>query len=588
MTTLIANSTATVTLQAGYALYVIGNATATFGAGPDSARAAYSFTGQAIIGPYAAATQAVTITTGATAVNYQTMLNGEIEPSLRISRNTTTGNIQGVETDVGNIPDAAAATGAALGRKALFGQAATKCKVPHYIDTTNKQALGQRQHVAMAALPSGLWQIVVPNFYTLVGSTGEAGSGAVASVNAAIEYPKGTCTQVLFSGSATGSIADNSFLASDGIPVNIPRGARFWVRLFIQSAGGIVASIGVEGQLDTTATGDNTQKAVSGLTDTTMTPGAVTNTTGAQGIGCCAILAPTMSPAIFAWGDSIIAGVGDSGFAQASLQGEETLTTALGYTERSLARQVAYILSGTPGELAQNIAAGSASYYANRLALSQYCAIQMSNFGTNDLSTSGGRTAAQLIADVGTVSGITGLPVYWQTLPPFECTSTDGYTTYLAMTAGSHNVARNTFNTTLRAGQIPAVAGVIEIDRYLEAGKDSGIWRTWPTARVVADAVMTASSAVLTSATAAFTQDDIGAIAYVAGAKVAGGNLTQYIVSVQSATQVTLFGIAGTSVSGAALRIGYNGSTTDGTHPYAMGNRSLEDSLSVDIRRLAL
>lgn len=113
MSTLAANSSTTVTLQPGYALYIIGNATATFGAGPDSARAAFPFTGQAVLGPYTGSTQAITITTGASAVNYQTMYNGEIEPSLRVSRNPTTGVIQGVETDVGDQTTGAAAVAAA-------------------------------------------------------------------------------------------------------------------------------------------------------------------------------------------------------------------------------------------------------------------------------------------------------------------------------------------------------------------------------------------------------------------------------------------------------------------------------------------
>lgn len=478
---------------------------------------------------------------------------------------------------------------AALGVTSGMRQAATKCKVPNYFDSTNKQAIGQRSHIAQSVLPSGQWQIAVPNFYQLVGSTGEAGSGAAMSVNAAIEYPKGTTTVVTFGGSATGSIADNTFGLSDAIPLPIPKGAKFWVRLFLQSAGGIPLSLGAEGQLDTTATGDNTQLAVSGLTNTTATPGAITNTTGAKGVGCCAIIAPNAAPSLFLWGNSLTAGIGDSGYAQASLQALESTTGAIGYPERAAARQGAYIVCGMPGELVQNIAAGGASYYANRLLLKAYCTVVHSELASNDLVA--GRTAAQMIADINTLSTIVApLPLYYSTIQPMGATSSDGFTTYAGQTVAAYNGIRTTLNDSLRDGKVSGVAGVFDAAAVLEQGKNNGKWRTFPTARILTDGVISSGTASLASATAAFTIADIGAPVYVSGAGAAGASLTSFISDVASnGASCTLANNASTTVgAGATIRIGYNAFTADGNHPYLLGPKSVEEQMTIAFSRFRL
>lgn len=73
--------------------------------------------------------------------------------------------------------------------------------------------------------------------------------------------------------------------------------------------------------------------------------------------------------------------------------------------------------------------------------------------------------------------------------------------------------------------------------------------------RSVADAAITSGAAVLTSATAAFTADDLGRTVAIAGAGVAGATLTTTIAVVTNATTVTVAANASTTVSGAALTI---------------------------------
>lgn len=76
--------------------------------------------------------------------------------------------------------------------------------------------------------------------------------------------------------------------------------------------------------------------------------------------------------------------------------------------------------------------------------------------------------------------------------------------------------------------------------------------------RVVTDAAMTAASGVVTSATAVWTDADIGREVVVAGAGRGNQALRSAILSRQSATQVTLCGKATNTVSGKRCAIGVN------------------------------
>lgn len=78
----------------------------------------------------------------------------------------------------------------------------------------------------------------------------------------------------------------------------------------------------------------------------------------------------------------------------------------------------------------------------------------------------------------------------------------------------------------------------------------------------VADGAMTATSAVLTSATASFKVNDVGKSISVEGAAGLSGNThNTTILSYQSSTQVTLASVAGTTVSNARVDWGTNNAT---------------------------
>lgn len=76
------------------------------------------------------------------------------------------------------------------------------------------------------------------------------------------------------------------------------------------------------------------------------------------------------------------------------------------------------------------------------------------------------------------------------------------------------------------------------------------------TGRTVTDGNIAAGSGTLTSATAAFSSSDLGHLATVTGAGLAGGTLSATIVAVASATSVTVYPVASTEVLGATVVIG--------------------------------
>ena len=483
-------------------------------------------------------------------------------------------------------PAAVAAALYYMGRRFRYLNVATKCRGPNNLNNTYTQGRSRIGLTITRPQKAGQWVMEFPNFYSGA-LTGEAGPGAAATINAAFEYPRGTLNQLTFGGSVTGTIPNNGRLQCDPINVDIPvGGVRVRVETFIQCSGGIVSAYGAQGQLDTTTTGDNMQLATSGLTNTTMTLNqAITNTVGAQGYGPCAVLGWTDTVSVFANGDSLTRGTGDSGYAQASYLGEEDPDGQVGLVERSLGRQCAYIQCGTGGETAQAFAAGAASYSANRVALARYCSHHLIGYSHNDLNA--GRTSAQLIADIGTIVDLIGLPAFAWTAVPVYPTSTDGFTTYSGQTAAANNVQRVAYNSALRYGQVGKLAGAFDVARFVEAGKDSGIWKTAPNARIVTDGTATSGSKTIGSASAAFTPDDLGKLLYVGGAGAAGGNLTQYITKINSATSVDVNNNAGTTVaSGATIRIGYNQYTMDGVHPYTTGVQAVVDSRVIDVRRM--
>src|SRR5215207_2795708 len=135
----------------------------------------------------------------------------------------------------------------ASGNVKLFGEdgdiytgvVANRCQVLDKLDTAARQAMCRTRHRSSQYLTS--IRLVLPNWYvSAVASTGgEKGTGGTLTVEASIEYPKGTYTRVTFSGANQGTIANGAQIVSDLVTVNIPDRTPFWVRMWISSSVGL-------------------------------------------------------------------------------------------------------------------------------------------------------------------------------------------------------------------------------------------------------------------------------------------------------------------------------------------------------------
>jgi hypothetical protein len=93
-----------------------------------------------------------------------------------------------------------------------------------------------------------------------------------------------------------------------------------------------------------------------------------------------------------------------------------------------------------------------------------------------------------------------------------------------------------------------------------------------PDCRVLTDAAITASSNVLTSATAGFTSGDVGKAVSVAGAGASGNALVASITGFTNSTTVTLGSSATATVSGARLAVGTDNSSAMSTAVSSAGS----------------
>jgi hypothetical protein len=221
------------------------------------------------------------------------------------------------------------------GARQYTGLVATRGRVATNFNGTNKQIMSRTFHVARDTLSS--IRLVLGNWYALSNTSPvtEAGSGAAATFTASIEYPSGTFTQVLFSGSATGNVSDGATLVSDATAVNIPIGATFWVRNFFQSTGGILFTNVMFSGATTDAAAYNT----SGVTDQTMS-GTITNRTSGIANPPIAVIGLTRKKSYLLISDSRGYGVGDTPDA----------TGDTGFLARPIGPNYAYINAGVSAD----------------------------------------------------------------------------------------------------------------------------------------------------------------------------------------------------------------------------------------------
>ena len=282
------------------------------------------------------------------------------------------------------------------------------------------------------------------------------------TLNVSVEYPIGTFTRVTFGGgSSTGTIPSGTNLTSDALAMSIPRGKRFRIRVFQQTASGSLAAT----LSNTSAYGEACDIQLSGLTDNTM-GGTINNTLQNFTYQPCAILGMTSRMTWALFGDSRAAGAADTVSDQYLLMGE---------IERVLGLRWAVLNLANSGEKATDAANGKA---ARRIALAKACNIKAvwSEYGINDLV--GLRNTGQIVADLSALKVQMGvsLPFWASTVAPVS-SSTDSWATTGNQTAATWDAERIAYNTAIRTGMGGVIDGYAEVSDSMETARGSGIWK---------------------------------------------------------------------------------------------------------------
>lgn len=367
-----------------------------------------------------------------------------------------------------------------------LGHVATNTRTPSQTSAGNKMFMSRSPHFARTAIND--IAIRIPNWFSKIVSNNdvETGSGGTATFTASVEYPAGTFTQFLFSGSASVVAADLSTVQSDTAIVSIPKDALFWIRIWCNAVGGIVYNDNIYVSNGANlANGKAFNFAVSGIVDQTMS-GTVTNLGGAAGVNTAmplSIIGNTRAPAVYLLGDS-----------------------------RGAGRQDTYDAANDTGELARSVG-GTLNYHnagVSSATLNGFVAghaLQGAEFAyfTHSINERGINDIVALLLSVTTMKA--RLITTWQALPgkvfqitlPPESTSTDLWTTLAGQTTNTHENVRVPINDwirdgapmsggvgvatgtvgALRAGDVGhPLTGWFEVADAVESSRNSGLWKT--------------------------------------------------------------------------------------------------------------
>lgn len=356
------------------------------------------------------------------------------------------------------------------------GSVASRARVIHTssftVDTANHFMMMRSAHIATENLTA--IKVVFSNF-TTNGGGADLGPGAASPITASVEYPAGTFTQILFSGSATGSIPDARSLFADYVSVSIPSGATFWIRLFIQNTLGVCYNSWQNSFL-----GEAMNLSATSISDQTM-GGTITNS-GSFSCPPMAILGMTTNASVVIVGNSTGVGSPGGGDTEDSSASATGFNAKVGLIARSLG-SIPFINIAAGGQIAQNWATNSPA----RSPLIQKGSHLICEMGVNDLN--GSRTSAQLIADLQAIFafGAAFQKKYQTTITPMS-TSTDAFATLVNQTARASAAERMTFNNAVRAGSV-GPTGFFDIASVLESSVNSDKWIVAPTPPYTGDGI---------------------------------------------------------------------------------------------------
>lgn len=306
------------------------------------------------------------------------------------------------------------------------------------------------------------------NFYAT--ATNEQAGANPITVRAAVEYPAGTYTSLLFSGVRDTVIAAGNLTVSDAVSVTIPDDAQYWIRTYVTvTAGqtwprGYVIS-GTRGEASDTGT------ATSDLT-TSGTPAGSGAAYGPVLVKATGFARYPSKIALASIGDSILMGAGDGNF---DARGNT------GWNGRASFNRVPHVNIAITGTTASdNIPAN----FTRRLEILRNAGIThvLCDWGNNDLA--GGRTVSEIQADLLAIWNSfhnEGFKVIHATFLP-RSSSTDNWTTLANQTVsnsgftGGASSRRAQLNNWIRTLPAP-LFDYVETADAVESARDSGLWK---------------------------------------------------------------------------------------------------------------
>lgn len=415
------------------------------------------------------------------------------------------------------------------------------------------------------------------------------------TLNVSVEID-GVIYRVNFGGRTTVTIDPGGWALSDPLPLDLPAGKLIYVRTFSSGAQWYPNRYAqYAGGGGFTVTTDLTAPGSAAIADnTTLTklvaPSAIFgNPTGAVD-----------PPSVLIVGDSIAYGQGDG---VAPGVGINTNTLALGgggYIVRALNGKAGVVNIAVQGDSASNFL--NLAAHVKKMAFSNSCTTAIVEYGRNDVTGVGvlSTIQANLVSLWTSLAVSRNMRVFQTTITPKTAT-TDGFLTPGGQTPQSNETVRVALNNWLRDGAplragdllpldkqtIPALRagdpghplyGIFEAADIVETSRNSGLWKPPINVRSVTDAAMTTGTTAITSATANFTNADIGRTIQIAGAGSAGALLLATIKTITSSSAITVGSAASTTVSGVNASV-YDAFTQDGTHPQSYACTLLQNCI---------
>lgn len=356
----------------------------------------------------------------------------------------------------------------AASRAPYLGQIDTLSGVLNNANTSYSMVNIRQASVRRAYVPS--FQVEYWNGYVSGSTFAETPSGVSSTIALAIEYPVGAFTRVTWGGASSVVAASNAKVRSDQINVNIPAGATYYLRWFIQNSGSVVL---LRDNRNAAGVGGSQIELGTALTDKSM--GGTMAAQSGFSVPPFAVLGMTVAPSACLDGDSRVVGFRDT----------TDTTLDVGVLARSVGRSMGYIDLSTAGDRLDKWTASNSV----RLAAHAYCSNAIIEYGSNDFSN--GFSAASVQTNMqAAINAITAQASSVGLVNKVFLTTVDPRTTDATnATAAAGESNRTAYNDYLRTTGFAGMAGYFETADVVESARNSGLFKTLNGAQIQQDGI---------------------------------------------------------------------------------------------------